>query len=824
MKNLLLIDAHSIIHRCFHALPPLTAPDGRPTQALYGLSSVLLKLFREEKPEYAAALFDRPEPTFRKERYEEYKAQRAAAPDELVDQINEAHALFKQFGIRTFEKPGFEADDLIATLAELFRADPDIRVIILTGDLDTLQLVENEKVVVRTFRKGISDTFTYDEKAIRERYGLHPDQLVDYKALVGDVSDNIKGVPGIGPKTASELLSRFGTLEHIYRNMATLPKAKVKLENARAEAELAKHLVMLDRNVPLGVRNINELGVAGPLPSLTSYFSGLGFETLIRRFENHRQGTILTSHGEPLPEMPLGDIVIFSSLESIPDETLLSPKTKVGFELKQLLKKYWSKGKDVAPPYYDLGVAFWLLNPDFKKYDPAATAKKFLGKEWRGTPGDFYEALNFTKGRLNLYKLTGVFGAIEMPLLRILAEMEAWGIQVSLEKLKALEDKIEKNLQELTTAIYAQAGESFNINSPRQIGTLLFKKLQIPTTLLKKTLKGEFSTNAGNLELLRDAHPIVPLILLYRESFKIQSTYVRPIQALIDSQGRLHTEFVQTGTATGRLSSQSPNLQNIPQESPWARELRGAFEATQGHSLLALDYSQLELRIVAALSGDTKMKDAFVRNEDIHKITAATVLSIPPERVGTRDRRLAKALNFGLIYGMGVLAFSKTSRLSRAEAQKFIDAYFREFSLIPTWQEKVRSEARTFGYVQTLTGRRRYLPELASGSPRLEAEALRAAVNHPVQGLEADIMKMAMIEIKKMFEKKGWWGQEVKMLLSIHDELLFEVRDDMIKKITPQIKKAMEEVFDLTPSLKVDVSLGKDWGHLKKMSSANGKV
>jgi DNA polymerase-1 len=830
VKTLLLIDANSIIHRSFHALPPLTTQGSKPIQAVYGLASILLKLWREERPDYAAALFDRPEPTLREKKYAEYKAQRPATPDELISQLTEAHNLFSEFGVKTFEVVGHEADDLIATLAEKFRGEADLKMVILTGDLDTLQLVEDGKIYVRTFKKGVSDTMVYDEKAVEERYGLKPEQLVDYKALVGDQSDNIKGVPGVGPKTASDALKQFGNLDSVYKNLGKDPKLEKKLAPFRKEAELARQLVTLERNAPLGIENLQELKIKDKTPEIKAYFAKLGFETLIKRLEEgvavarketRKQGQIFFNNRlsvKKAAKFGRSDAVFVSgSFGAEYSHEFASEKPKVGFGLKAFLKELWKKKKDLAPPYFDLGVAFWLLDPDFKDYEPKAVFRKFLNKEWSGEISDLSHAFDFAREKLNEYKLEKIFNDVEMPLLRILAEMENTGVCVSGEKLGRLETEIDKNISVIAKEIYSLAGEEFNINSPQKVSEILFGKLAITPTSDAKTKTGLRSTRAGNLEELRGANKIVDSILNYRESFKILSTYVRPLREILGPDGRVRTEFVQTGTATGRLSSKSPNLQNIPQESIWAEDLRSAFVAPKGFSLLALDYSQLELRILAALSGDEKMIEAFRKGLDIHKVTAARVFGVPLLDVKPEERRLAKTLNFGLIYGMGAAAFARASGLSRERAREFIAAYFKEFRGVKGWQEGIKSEARERGYTETLLGRRRYLFGIVADSQQIVAEAERAAINHPVQGLGADFIKMSMIKSKEKLEETGSWNKNAKMILSIHDELLFEVRDDMMEKTARLIKEIMEGIYDLPVPLEVEVYSGKDWGHTKKL-------
>ena len=844
MRTLLLIDANSLIHRTFHALPPLSAPDGRATQALYGLSSVLIKIFRDSKPEYVAALFDRPEPTFRKEKFEAYKAHRPKAPDDLISQIIEAKNLFQKFGIRVFEKPGFEADDLIATLATKFKDLKDLQVVILTGDLDTLQIVEGEKLVVRTFKKGISETMTYGEEAVKERYGLEPKQLTDYKALVGDQSDNIPGVSGVGEKTATSLLQKYGTLENVFKNLDKEPKLGKKLVGAEEQAEFSKFLVALEKKAPIEVGGVEDLKIVEDGKDLENYLHSLGFESLVKRLdggskieksekvekvtakETRKVLSKKSVSGQSSMFGPSLKSEDFSSHEDrvfvfegdLKNKEYSSKKTKVGFELKSFLKKLWAEKKDLLPPFFDLGVAFWMIDTDFKDYEnPEAVAKKFLKISWKGDSDDYEKLFSFCVKRIKEYEIEEVFKNIEMPLLPVLAEMEKNGILVSREKLEKLESKIQKEIDSLEGRIYGTAGEEFNINSPKQLGQILFEKLGINSKRAKKTSGGAVSTREESLAEFRDEHAIINLILEYRENFKIQTTYVRALQSLIGEDGRVHTEFVQTGAATGRLSSRNPNLQNVPQESKWSRDLRAVFEAPKGYSLLSFDYSQIELRVFAAVAQDKTMIEAFKKGVDIHTLTASKVLGVGLDEVSKEDRRLAKALNFGLLYGMGVAAFAKSSGLTRERAKEFVEAYFREFSEIRDWQERTKQEARKFGYTKTLTGRRRYLPAINSFAQQFAAEAERAAINHPLQGLAADIMKMAIVKSKNKLVQEKFYGEKIRMLLTIHDELLFEVADDIIEEAGDLVRREMESVFDLGVPLKVEISKGKDWGNLNRL-------
>jgi len=822
-----LIDANSLIHRAFHALPPFSAPDGRPTGAIYGVSRILLKLFREEKPEFAAALFDRPEPTFREKAYKEYKAHRPETPEALSFQLAESQNLFRKFGIKPLEASGYEADDLIATLAQKFKNEKDLRIVILTGDLDTLQLVCGDKVVVRTFKKGISDTFTYNEEAVKERYGIPPSELADYKALVGDPSDNIPGIPGVGPKTAAALLRKYSSVENIARHLDDEPRLREKTPDFKRQAVFSKKLVTLKRDVPLRISRLSELKVAENPADLLEFFRSLGFETLLKQLSPDKHEAV------PSISSKAGGGSFFTQAKDnnlllIPEEVGLlkirhskrdwnSSKLKVGFHLKERLKEAWNEGKQLRPPYFDLGIAFWLLDPDLKNYEPEAVFKRFLKKQWTADILSLEEAFVFARQKLAEYELTKIFEEIEMPVLTVLAEMEYHGVAVNIEKLKALEKKIDARLSQLTAEIYRLTGEEFNINSPQQLARVLFEKLGIKGKSMRKTAGGKPSTDASALIGLKNVHPVIPLLLEYREDFKINSTYVKALQGLVGKDGRVHTEFVQTGTATGRVSSQNPNLQNIPKESIYSDELRSAFEAPPSHHIIAFDYSQIDLRLLAELSQDEKMLEAFRNNLDIHQMTAAKIFRVPYDDVRPEMRRVAKTLNFGLVYGMGVSAFASASGLSRTSASEFIQTYFSEFPGIREWQERVKQEAKSRGYVQTPLGRRRYLPYIASGSGRIVSQAERIAINLPVQGFTADITKLAMIKAKESLEKEKLWGNTAKLVLHIHDELLFEVADDSIDRVVSLVRPIMENVYRLSVPLSVSVSSGKNWGEMQKI-------
>lgn len=817
MKTLLLIDANSLIHRSFHALPPFTSPDGEASGALYGLSSILLKIIKEQKPDYWAAAFDRPEPTFRKEIYKEYKIQRPAAPPELISQIIKTRELLEKFGVKFFERPGFEADDLIASLATLFQKEKGLKIVILTGDLDTLQLVVGEKIVVETPKKGVSEMFVYNEKAVQERYGLNPEQLPDYKALAGDPSDNIPGVPGIGPKTASRLLAEFYSLENFYRRLKTDDAQKIPQKNQKLFQKLleneelaffSKKLVLLKKDIELEV-SLEDLICQSQEElngDLTDYFQRLGFQSLLKRLS---VGEIASQNHSVNLAVKNNQIVFLFDRESAltRKEDLVSDKIKVGFDLKCLIKELRKENLQIAEPFFDLKIAGWLLDPDQKDFSLEFLCRRFLKRNSGERQEVFLSLFKFFSQKLKEYELNKVFEEIEMPLIKPLALMEERGIKINKPKLQNLDRELTAEIQELENKIYQEAGSVFNLNSPKQVAEILFEKLKLGHS---KSL----STDAQHLSFLKEEHPVVELILTYRELFKIKSSFVEPIMAYLGEDTRLRATFNQTGAATGRLSSEKPNLQNIPTESEEPFNLRRVFESEPGFSLAAFDYSQIELRILASLSGDEKMKKAFFEEQDIHQLTASQVFNVSLEEVAPAMRRVAKTLNFGVVYGMGAEAFARTSGLSRERAEEFIAEYFSDFPAIKKWQEEIKDQARSLGFIRNLNGRRRWFRELSPTAGYLQFEAERAAINMPVQSLAADIIKMAM-------DKTFQLNPEFRLLLSLHDELLFEIKDDMLKTAVESIKEVMETVYQLSVPLRVNVKSGKNWGELRNYENKN---
>lgn len=813
MTTLLLIDAQALIHRSFHALPPFTAPDGRPVGALYGLSSTLVKLLGERPPEYAAAMFDRPEPTFRKQEFAAYKAHRPPTPDDLITQIIAAHELFTVFGIPTFEKAGFEADDLIGTFAKRF-ASPDHTIVILTGDLDTLQLIDGPRVVVRALKKGITETMVYDDAAVLERFGLRPDQMTDYKGLVGDPSDNIPGVNGVGPKTAARLIGEYGSLESLLEHLVPKGTIEQKIIAGKEQALFSKRLATIRCDVPIEA-TLDALVYSGlDRTRVSTYFESLGFDSLVRRMgpptENRaKQGPRAQ---DTLP-LPADMIIVTDERDALAQRAeLVRPVLKVADAWKPLLRALDTRNVPVTPPLFDLSVAGWLLDPDGKDFSLEALSGSLAPNRPEGDPRSLVATLFSTLSRdLRSNGLMNIFETIEMPLIPILARMERTGIALDSAALGRLASDIDASITSTADRIYSLVGSSFNLNSPRQVASIVFETLGLGHAKTRKTSTGQRRTGRDILESLREAHPAIPLILGYREDFKIRSSFVTPLLDMVGPDDRIHATFLQTGTGTGRLASEKPNLQNIPQESRWSSRLREAFVAAPGWSLLSLDYSQIELRLLAHTTGDEGLGRAFRDHADIHTLTASRVFHVPEVDVTKEMRRIAKTLNFGIVYGMGARAFAETSGLPRAEAEHFITDYFAAFPTIRAWQEETKKRARSQGFVANANGRKRWFRARGAGG---FSEFDRAAINMPLQSLGADIIKLAMIRSDAVLAERGWRDTAVRLVLSIHDELLFEVRDDTLNEASSVLSELMEHVFPLSVPLAVETAHGKRWGAL----------
>lgn len=870
MKKLVVLDAHAIIHRAYHALPPLTTPSGEPVNAVYGFTTILMRILRELKPDYIAACFDLPGPTFRHIAYERYKAQRPETPSDLASQFGKVREVVQAFGITVFEKEGYEADDVIGTIAKKMAGNKNVEAVVVTGDMDTLQLVRTG-LKVYAMRKGITDTVMYDRKAVQERYGFGPERLVDFKGLRGDPSDNIPGVTGIGEKTATDLIRAFGSIAGVYKGLKKgtkkiSPAIAARLREGEKDARFSRDLATIRTDTPIDFK-IEDLQWRGEVGNgeIRALFAKLGFASLLKRLgddprsyeasprkmgpdgqlpllsggsvgvERIETASALGAFARAVKKEPLALLIEENALYIVTSKKKIYAVSKE-FMRTAAAKKFFAAqrdyyvhdGKSIIRFFrdrdvslqriaFDTLVAAYITQSFSRDFSYAAVAGRELGAaagDVRDALAHFFDVVHSLEGKLSSGKLRFIFEKIEMPLSPILAEMEGWGIAIDRGFLRALGKKVDKMIAGTSGEIHKAAGESFNINSSQQLSLILFEKMGIKTYGLRKTEKGGVvSTRESELEKLRGEHPIVEKILNYRELAKLKSTYIDVLPTLIDKKtGRLHTTFNQTGTATGRLSSANPNLQNIPIMSEIGREIRKAFIAKPGFLLASFDYSQIELRVAAHIADDKKMIEAFRRGLDIHKMTAAGIYNVPLDKVTPELRRAAKTLNFGVLYGMGSQAFAESTGLSREEAKRFIEEYFHDFSGVRDYIERTKEFVAEHGYVETLFGRRRWIPEINSPNWQLRREAERMAVNHPIQGTSTgDIIKVAMIKVDQWIKKEGL-EDDVRMLLQVHDELLFEIKESAIKKAVPQIKKIMEDVVELKVPLAVDVKAGPNWG------------
>lgn len=782
-KLLVLLDSHAILHRAYHALPDFTNAQGEPTGALYGFSVMLLKIIKELKPDYIAACFDREEKTFREERFADYKGKRAPTDEALIAQFDRAKELCAALGVPVFEHPGFEADDMIGTIvAHMEKNGTDI--IIASGDMDTLQLVNGKQVQVYTLRKGINDTILYDESMVKERYGFGPELLPDYKGLRGDPSDNIPGVKGIGEISALALISKFGSLEDIYEKLEkkngkeTFLKKGIKerivtlLLEQKDEALFSKELGTIRRDAPADFARLTK-----PWRELCDvlkarkFFSELGFKSLTPRLEE-----------------------------------LFAPK-------QGSLEAEWfgeSENKMIVDPELlaRTQLAYWILDSTKNQ----ATPDEIM--EHAGVR-IFAEALPALEKEIDQTgDLKRVYRDIELPLSPVLREMEKQGIKVDKAFLAELTKDYSKRARDLEKKIHKEAGEEFNVNSPKQLGEILFGKMALGGKKIKKTAGGAISTRAGELEKLRGAHPIIGHLLDYREVQKLLSTYLEPIAGMLDADDRLHSHFVQSGAETGRMSSKDPNLQNIPIRSELGLAIRNIFVAEKGYELVSFDYSQIELRVLAILSGDENLTGIFTSGGDIHAGVASRVFGVPEISVDREMRRRAKVINFGIVYGMGVNALQANLGSSRAEAQEFMDKYFKTFPTVSRFLDDIVKDAAKKGYTETLFGRRRYFPTLRSQIPYVRAAAERMAMNAPIQGSAADFIKLAMIEVKEAFLKNKF-GDDARMLLTVHDELVFEVKKSRVAEVSAVIKEKMEGIYEGGVPVVAHMKKGERWGELK---------
>jgi len=819
MKRLILIDSHALIHRAYHALPPLTTKSGELVNAVYGFTSILIKTISNFKPDYIVAAFDAPGATFRHEEYKEYKATRVKAPDDLYAQIPRVKEILTAFKIPIFEKSGYEADDIIGTVAEKIQSKDgkNVQILILTGDMDNLQLISKNVSVLYAPPSVAKEQIIYDAKKVKERFeGLSPEQMIDFKGLKGDPSDNIPGVRGIGEKTAISLLNRFKTIEKLYEAMEKNKTSDIsdsvleKLKSGKIAAFFSKKLATIKRNVPIKFNlKESEFGKFDK-NKIIEIFQNLGFVSLINRLSGGQKlvsAEAMAGKQGTLAMSPSVSIVGSSVSNKV------SNKGRIGYDFKSFIKTSPGKQMVIGSGDFDVMIAAYVLNPGERDYSLEKLSLKEFGAVLTEAEAISKLAPVF-KNRLIETETEKVFKEIEMPLIPILAKMEIAGIKLDVKRVNKLSNYLGKELKKLQNEIYKLAGEKFNINSPQQLSEILFLKLKIPGALaggrVKKTPGGALATGAVELEKLRPRHKIIDFILKYRELSKLKSTYTDTLPNMVDSNGRIHTTFNQTGTASGRLSSQDPNLQNIPARGAWGDKVRMAFVAEKGHKFISVDYSQIHLRIIAALANDKKMMEAFKKGIDIHKFTASEINNVPIQKVTPQMRFAAKALNFGIIYGMGAQSFAESAGISKEKAKEFIIEYLNDFSGVAGYIKELQEEAKQKGYTTTLFGRRRYLPEINSPSPMLRAQAERIAVNMPIQGLEADIIKKAMIEIDNWIKNEKL-EDEIKLLLQVHDELLFEAKNGSVSKLTPKIVELMEGVIKLKVPILAEAKTGDNW-------------
>jgi len=798
-KTLVLLDVHAIIHRAYHALPEFATSKGEPTGALYGLSTMLLKIISDLKPDYIAACYDLPKPTYRHEAYKDYKAGRAKAGEELVSQLKKSYDIFKAFNIPVYSKEGFEADDMIGTIVEKNKKEKNLNIVIASGDMDTLQLVDGDKVRVYTLKKGIKDTIIYNEKAVNERYGFGPKLLPDYKGLRGDPSDNIIGIKGIGEVTASSLIQKFGSIEDIYKklkkNKKQFEEAGIKerivglLTEGEEEAKFSKMLGTIRLDAPIDFEIPKKTWKDDlDVEKVLAVWRDLEFRTLGQRLKD-----ILNQKSQ----------LKVKKVESAREGEILANTINTGL---------FANEEDTAK-VRELSIILWLINSNLTS--PTAEDVFNFTKE-----KDLNKAEEILMDELKKRELTKVWENIEKPLIPVIEKMEKVGVKIDKKELEILSKTYHKKLSILEKKIWDLAGGEFNINSPKQLGEILFVKLGLKPKNQKKTGSGALSTKESELEKMRDMHPIISFVFEYRELQKLLSTYIDVIPDLLDDNNRLHAKFLQAGTTTGRLASSDPNLQNIPNSSELGRNIRKSFVTERGCRLLAFDYSQIEIRIAAFLSGDKKLIDIFKNGEDVHTAVASEVFEVPKDKVDKEMRRKAKVINFGIMYGMGVSALKVNLNSTREEAQKYLDEYFNKFNGLARYLENVKAETERLGYTETLFGRRRYFEGMRSKIPFIRAMAERMAVNAPIQGTEADLIKLAMVKIDEYLVKEKLEGK-VKLILQVHDELVYEVDEEIVDEVAPKIRNIMESLVPTKETkgivTKADVSKGENWREMKRL-------
>ncbi|MYL72279.1 DNA polymerase I [Halobacillus litoralis] len=873
-EKVVLIDGNSIAYRAFFALPLLNNDKGVYTNAVYGFTTMLLKILEEDQPDHLLVAFDAGKTTFRHKTYKDYKGGRQKTPSELSEQFPVLKELLDAFEVNYYQLENYEADDIIGTLATQ-AGDKGLEVKVISGDKDLLQLV-NEQITVSLTKKGITNVDTYTPSFLMEKMEVRPDQIIDLKALMGDSSDNIPGVPGVGEKTAVKLLKQFDTLENLYEHLNDVSgkKLKEKLETNKEEAFMSQQLVTIERAAPIEI-SISDIGYAGyQSQKVSEFFKDLGFQSLLSRVQ---EGCAASEEAQELPEIDIEVVEdiqsdLFTGRESVVVEMLYdnyhtapvegiaivndqrkfvlsmedakksdafqtwaesAENEKWVFDAKRTCVALLRHGIEMKGITFDLLLASYLINPAENNHDIPAighrlgeTAVKYdeevygKGAKMKRPDDDdvFYEHIG-RKADL-LYHLKDdmemklkeneqyhLFRELEMPLALILGRMEHRGVSVDVQRLENMGEELEERLNKVEQEIYDLAGESFNLNSPKQLGPILFEKLELP--VIKKTKTG-YSTSADVLEQLEDQHEIIPKILLNRQLRKLKSTYIEGLLKVVhEDTGKIHTRFNQALTQTGRLSSTDPNLQNIPIRLEEGRKIRQAFIPSQKEWVMfASDYSQIELRVLAHIAQDEKLMQAFKEGEDIHTQTASEVFGVSSSEVTSEMRRQAKAVNFGIVYGISDYGLSQSLGITRKEAQAFIDKYFESYPGVKSYMDDTVREAKETGYVSTFMNRRRYLPDITSRNFNKRSFAERTAMNTPIQGSAADIIKKAMIDLEERLQEEK---MQAKVLLQVHDELIIEAPKEEVEQLEEIVSSVMESTVDLDVPLKVDSSYGDTW-------------
>lgn len=878
-KRLVVIDGKSVFYRGYYAMPNLATNEGTPTGGVYGFAVMGLEVLKKLKPDYVAVAWDKPKTNIRRRQkiYAEYKANRKPAPPDFYEQVPVLHQLLDAFGWPLYEVDDHEADDIMAAFAEQAE-QKGIETVMVTSDHDVLQLI-NGSVTVAALKKGLTNIELFDGEHFREKYGMTPEQFIDYKALRGDPSDNLPGVAGVGEKTAKQLIADYGSLDNIYGHLDKIKGAlQKKLREGKDSAYLTRKLVLLDTNVGLTL-DWKRADIHKTDPSaVAQILRDLEFRTLLKQLPEDMQLSqeeIIANHNTFQSTVEVEHVVSKSELKKIrfsgsklvvhvlasgavgqdPKVILLSDNDKrgyaidllsgdiedkdvadtlqtmienssvrkIGYDVKSAFKSFIQLGLWPVKIGHDVRAGAFLINSLLR--EPALTklAQDELGYEGIdldnldpsqlmthagdvvGVIWALYEAQQ--KKLEKLPKLADLAHDVEWPTLEVLARMEVTGIKLDVERMQAFSEHLSNKISDVEQLIYGHANKEFNIASTQQLADVLFTDLQLPTTNIKKT-KASYSTAASELDKLRGQHPIIDLITEYREYTKLKSTYVDTLPTMVDESGRLHTVFATDVAATGRLSSHDPNLQNIPVRSELGREIRSAFVPQQGSVFISADYSQFELRLAAVLAHDDELIESFNDGLDVHQRTAAQVYGIALEDVSKHQRRDAKVINFGILYGMSPHGLSVATGMTQEDAKQFIDKYFELRKPLVEYIDKTKRQARDQGYVETMFGRRRPTPDVKSSNFVVREAALRAAINMPIQGTEADLMKMAMIEVDEHLDP------DTKQLLQIHDSILIEVPEQKADKVAKLVKGIMEGVYKLPVNLDVDVSIGKNWGEL----------